>query len=151
MPSGFRNMQIAWITNLWTTAVYLEAISLSDFMVRQGQPVVVDREQRDFYTAPPAAPPKVEAIGLPLVLDRIKYQDLPMLFVILLQSLISFASYGSSQIASYLVLIITLVSLLNGYLAKVWVSDVDGKGIDVAEIIAAVEKRMAEVALAKEN
>lgn len=96
MPSGFRNMQMAWITNLWTTAVYLEAISLSDFMVRQGQPVIVEREQRDFYTAPPPPPPKVEAIGLPLVLDRIKYQDMPMLFVILLQSLVSFASYSST-------------------------------------------------------
>ena len=84
MPSGFRNMQLAWISNLWTTAVYLEAISLSDFMVRQGHPVVVEREQRDFYQVAPPAPPKVEAIGLPMILDRSKFQDLPMLVLILL-------------------------------------------------------------------
>ena len=114
MPSGFRNMQLAWISNLWTTAVYLEAISLSDFMVRLGHPVIVEREQRDFYQVAPKAPPKVEAIGLPLILDRLKYQDIPMIVLIVLQSLISFSSYGTVQPASLLVVIITLVSVLNG-------------------------------------
>lgn len=149
MPYGFRNMQLAWICNLWTTAIFLEATSLSDFMVRLGHPVVVDREQRDAYLAPPPPPPKVEAIGRPLVLDRLKFQDLPMLALLLIQLLASFAGYGSSQTATLLVIAVTLASILSGYLAISWVSDTDGKGVDIAEVIVAVEERAAEAEQAR--
>jgi hypothetical protein len=37
------------------------------------------------------------------------------------------------------------VSIVSGYLASAWVGDVDSKGVDLAEVISAVEARLAEI------
>jgi hypothetical protein len=101
MPNAFRNIQMAWICNFWTTAVFLEATSLSDYMVRLGHPVEAERQQRDaIYRYPPPPPPRVESIARPLVMDKLKYQDLPMLALLLLHFVASIAGYSRSQTVS---------------------------------------------------
>lgn len=149
MPNGFRNLQMAWVCNFWTAAVFLEASSLSDYMVRLGHPVEADRYPRDAYVPPQPLPPRVESIARPLVMDKLKYQDLPMLALLLLHFLASFAGYQSSPTVSIVQIGITLVSLLSGYLATAWVGDVDGKGVDLMEVIVAVEERVAEAEQAR--
>ena len=43
---------MAWVCNFWTTAVFLEAASLSDYLIRLGHPVEAERQQRDAIFSP---------------------------------------------------------------------------------------------------
>jgi len=72
-PHGFRNTQLAWVCNFWTTAIFLESTSLSDYMVKLGHPVVAERLQRDTFASPEPRPPRVESIARPLIMDKLKY------------------------------------------------------------------------------
>lgn len=73
-----------------------------------------------------------------------------MLALLLLHFLASFAGYQSSQTVSIVQIGITLVSLVSGYLAAAWVGDLDCKGVDLEEVIVAVEARVAEAEQARQ-
>jgi hypothetical protein len=74
MPFTYRNIQFAWLCNLFGVAVILESTSLSEFLIDYGSNVVPGKEKSPVG-------PKYEVLSISQVLleDKTKYQDVPML------------------------------------------------------------------------
>ena len=69
LPLGFRNTQLAWLCNFYSSAVLLESISLSEYMIPLGGPVVAGKPKEQI------GKPKyvVENVNLPVIKDKLKY------------------------------------------------------------------------------
>jgi len=85
LPNAYRNSQLAWLCNLQAANVVLESISLSDYMLAYGGPVVVgklknlpaDHEMVKRYKV------TVDDMKLILLGERLKFQDFPMLVILI--------------------------------------------------------------------
>lgn len=109
-------------------------------MVELGGPVIPGKAKE--AAKHPLARVKVAAISGPLLADKLKYQDLPMLVVLVLHLLASLGS-GVADPASRTIGLtyigVTLASLLSGAVSSRWPRD--NGGVELGIVVAAVQDR----------
>jgi len=93
LPNAFRNTQLAWLCNLQAAAVVLESTSLSEYLIENGGPVIPGK-QKDLVGQPRVI---VESITSAMLIERIKFQDLPMLGILAVHFLLSMAAKKESE------------------------------------------------------
>jgi hypothetical protein len=97
LPNAYRNSQLAWLCNLQAANVVLESISLSDYMLAYGGPVVAGKLKNL-----PADHEMVTVDDMKLILlgERLKYQDFPMLVILISHCITHLATLPPKSMSS---------------------------------------------------
>ena len=146
LPHAFRNTQIAWLCNFQASAVVLESTSLSEYIIDNGGPVVAGKQKELLYK------PRVivESITRSLLADKLKYQDLPMLLILVVHLLATMGSEKSAdQKVSLAYIGVTLTSLVSGYTSYRWPRL--NKEVDLKSVVNGIQDRLQECQNRKEE
>lgn len=143
LPNLQRSTQFAWLANMQSTAVILESISLSDYIFENQGPILAGKKKewpKDLKNV------KVFHITNSLLHDKMRYQDFPMLAIMMIHF---FATFGAENNAEFLVSLLqigtTALSIFSGLVSLKWASN--DKGVDLRMIIKEIEKRNEEAPL----
>jgi len=126
----------------------LESTSLSEYMIEYGGPVVAGQKKElaeyEQERAPVFKPPVVvESITKALLADKLKYQDLPMLIILLIHRLTTMLTdEPADQTATLAYIGITLMSLFSNYVSYRWPRET--KEVDLKGVVAKIQDRLQE-------
>ena len=124
----------------------LESTSLSEYMIDLGGPVVAGKK-KELVDKPVVV---VESITRPLLADKLKYQDLPMLAVLVVHFLATMSSgEPADQTVSLAYIGITLLSLVSGYVSYRWPRL--NKEVDLKNVIKSIQDRLQEAEQRREE
>lgn len=112
MPNTYRNIQFAWICNLYTIAIILESTSLSEYMIEYGSNIVPGKEKY----LPHGEKYEVYSISDALVEDKMKHQDLPMICIFIIGFLINMLSGGAFDLVLIIFIGVTALSMSLNYI-----------------------------------
>ena len=119
---------------------------MSEYMIDRGGPVVAGKK-KDLVGMPVVV---VESITRPLLADKLKYQDLPMLAILVVHFLATMGSVESAgQTASLAYIGITLMSLASGYASYRWPRE--AKQVDLKSVVKAIQDRLQEAERRRED
>lgn len=136
LPNAYRNTQLAWLCNFQAAAAALDSVSLSDYMIEYGGPVIPGKKKY----LPQTPGPVVDDITARLLSDKLKFQDMPMAILLLVWVLASLGAPAENQIIPLVSLGVTILSILSGYTSSRWRSD--PKGVDLRLIVRAIQERL---------
>ena len=107
-------------------------------MVDNGGPVVAGKKK--YLIDKPVV--VVESITRPLLADKLKYQDLPMLAILVVHLLITMSSgeTANDQTVSLAYIGITLLSLVSGYVSYRWPRQT--KEVDLKTVVKVIQDRV---------
>jgi hypothetical protein len=128
LPNMQRNTQLAWLLNFQATAVALESTSLSDYIYDNGGPILAGKDKdrpKDFVYK------EMKVINIGILKDKMKFQDFPMLAIMIIQFFASFGEGTKSieMIVSLIQITCTFLSILSAWISLKWNRNV--KGIDL--------------------
>lgn len=135
MPNTYRNIQFAWICNLYVIAIILESTSLSEYLIDYGSNIVPGKLKN-----PLAERFEVYSISDALVEEKLKYQDFPMICIFIVGFLINMLSGGAFDLVLVIFIGITAVSMLLNYMTIK--SKRDQKNVDADVVITLIKQRM---------
>ena len=115
-------------------------------MIDNGGPVVAGKK-KELAKEPVVV---VESITRPLLADKLKYQDLPMLAILVVHVLAAMSSgEQSDQTVSLAYIGITLMSLASGYVSYRWPRL--SKEVDLKNVVKAIQDRLQEAERRRED
>ena len=146
LPHTHRNSQLAWLCNFQAAACVLDSVSLSDYMLDFGGPVVAGKKKDQPKDKPVVV---VEDIKSRLLLDRLKLQDLPMLFILTVHFLVhAIIEAGKPPRGDGLDVVpvvqigVTCISIMSGYTSYRWQLEAKGVAhVDTRAIVDAIQAR----------
>ena len=120
-------------------------MSLSDYMAEYGGPVIAGKKK----DRPVTPTPVVKDITGTLLIHKLKYQDLPMLFILVIHVLATMSEPAAQQIVPLAQVGITVLSIMSGYTSYRWQRA--EKGVDIKTIVKVIQDRAQEVAQRRED
>ena len=111
MPNTYRNIQLAWICNLYAIAIILESTSLSEYLIDYGSTIVPGKEKNLSVEKQ-----YVFSISDALVQDKLKYQDFPMICIFLFGFFVNMLSGGPFDLVLVCFIGVTSLSMFLNYL-----------------------------------
>lgn len=117
-------------------------------MIDLGGPIIPGKAKEAAKS--PLANVKIISISMTLLKDKLNFQDIPMLCILLVHFIVSLSSQDSSGQKIGLAYIgITTASVLSGYVSSRWARD--SKRVDLHAVIKIVQDRQAEVKKRRED